>query len=211
MLIIFDWDGTLMDSTQKIITSMQLAAEECGLSVLESDVVKNIIGLGLPEAIHHLYPSVNAHSRGKLQQAYAKFYVDADRVPCEFFVGVEECLASLQLKGHKIAVATGKSRKGLHRVLSNINWLDKFDASRCADETASKPHPKMLFELMDELDFSKEETIMIGDTEYDLEMANNAQIKSIGVSYGAHARERLYKHSPIAVIDSVLELHDFIQ
>ncbi len=206
MLIIFDWDGTLLNSTAKIVGCMQQAAEDCSLPVLEDMVIQNIIGLGLPEAIHTLYPETELEQRQAVQQAYSQAFVKADHVPCDFYSGVQECLVQLQDEGHSIAVATGKSRKGLNRVLTNLDWHNRFAATRCADETASKPHPKMLLELMDELNFAKEETWMIGDTEYDLAMASNAQVKSVGVSYGAHHPDRLKKHNPKAIIDNMLEL-----
>ena len=210
MLVIFDWDGTLLDSTAKIVACMQQAADDCALPILDDVVIQNIIGLGLPEAIHTLYPDTELEQRQAVQQAYSQAFVKADHVPCDFFEGVQECLVMLQNNGHQIAVATGKSRKGLNRVLTNLDWHDKFAATRCADETASKPHPKMLFELMDELKFAKEETWMIGDTEYDLAMASNAQVKSVGVSYGAHEPERLKKHKPRAIIDNILDLPSLI-
>ena len=206
MLIIFDWDGTLLDSAAKIIGCMQQAADDCALPVLDDAAIKNIIGLGLPEAIHVLYPEVELIQREAVQAAYSRAFVNADHVPCEFFTGVEECLTVLQDGGHQIAVATGKSRKGLNRVLENLDWLGRFAATRCADETASKPHPRMLLELMSELKYPKEETWMVGDTEYDLAMASNAQVKSVGVSYGAHESDRLIKHKPQAIIDNILEL-----
>lgn len=210
MLLVFDWDGTLIDSTAKIVGSMQVAADRCGLAVLDDIAIKNIIGLGLPEAIQTLYPSLAVNRQHLLQAAYSEVYLEADQRPCSFFAGVEECLDNLQNTGHKIAIATGKSRRGLDRVLQNVGWLKKFDATRCADETASKPHPLMLLELMGELNVDKENTWMIGDTEYDLEMASNAAIKSVGVSYGAHDAARLYKHSPLAVIDDMRALLDLI-
>ncbi len=210
MLLVFDWDGTLIDSTAKIIKSMQVAADSCGLDVLDDLAVKNIIGLGLPEAIHTLYPFIELKKQKLLQAAYSDAYLQADHMPCSFFAGVEECLEVLQDSGHGIAIATGKSRRGLNRVLHNVGWGDKFDATRCADETASKPHPLMLLELMEELNVDKNDVWMIGDTEYDLEMARNAEISSVGVSYGAHDPARLRKHSPLAIIDDMRVLLELI-
>lgn len=189
---------------------MQQAAIDCALPILDDVAIQNIIGLGLPEAIQVLYPNIDIQQRQTVQLAYSQAFMKADHIPCDFFSGVEECLALLQDDGHQIAVATGKSRKGLDRVLSNLAWHNRFSATRCADETASKPHPKMLFELMQQLNYAKEDTWMVGDTEYDLEMASNAQIKSVGVSYGAHDSERLKKHNPLAIIDNMLELPSLI-
>jgi phosphoglycolate phosphatase len=210
MLFVFDWDGTLINSTAKIVASMQLASQRCGLPVLNHLTVQNIIGLGLPEAIKTLYPTIVEDGVQQMRLAYSEAYQEADQMPCSFFDGVEECLDELQTQGHQIAVATGKSRKGLNRVLANVGWLNRFDATRCADETASKPHPLMLFELMKELEVEKEQAWMIGDTEFDLEMATNAAIKSIGVSYGAHDASRLHKHAPLAVVDNIKMLLELI-
>lgn len=210
MLLVFDWDGTLIDSTGKIVRSMQEAMGLCGFPLLPDDAVRNIIGLGLPEAILELYPEAPEADRILLQKAYSECYVAADQVPCVFYPGVEECLDALQHAGHKIAVATGKSRRGLDRVLHNTGWQDRFDATRCADETASKPDPKMLFELMAELGAGEAETCMVGDTEYDLLMAVRAGVNRVGVSYGAHEPVRLLKHSPLAIVDDMRELLSLI-
>ena len=206
MLVVFDWDGTLIDSAAKIIASMQQAAIACEVEVLESAAIKNIIGLGLPEALLMLYPAQNLEKREQLQAAYATAFIAADHIPCDFFEGVEKLLHDLEAQGHKIAVATGKSRKGLNRVLESLGWKERFHATRCADETASKPNPAMLLELMHEMSVDASDMIMIGDTEYDLEMAVNAGVRSVGVSYGAHSIERLQKHAPLAIIDKISTL-----
>lgn len=211
MLVIFDWDGTLIDSTGKIVRSMQQAARLVDLPVLADDVVRNIIGLGLPEAIQTLYPEVEVAWRQQLREAYSQVYIEADRTPCALFDGVERGLRSLQNAGHYVAVATGKSRAGLDRVLDNLGWRSRFDATRCADETASKPHPRMLLELMAELSVPASEVYMVGDTEYDLAMANRAGVAGIGVSYGAHEAARLHQHTPLAVIDHFSELESLLR
>lgn len=210
MLVVFDWDGTIIDSAAKIVHSMQRAADDCQLEVLSASSIENIIGLALPEVMRVLYPGESSVKHMQMQKAYSQAFVAADEQPCDFFDGVEECLLLLQQRGHHIAVATGKSRRGLDRVLTRLDWLDKFDASRCADETASKPDPLMLFELMQQLQVPAEETLMVGDTEYDLEMALNAKVSSVGVSYGAHSVDRLQKHKPIAIIDSILALSELV-
>lgn len=210
MLIVFDWDGTLIDSTAKIVGCMQRAADDCLVPVLESAEIRNIIGLGLPEAIKTLYPDIGIELREDIRSAYSRAFLEADQVPCEFFPGVDECFARLREDGHQVALATGKSRKGLDRMLGNLGWHNRFAATRCADETASKPHPKMLLELIRELGYPGEETWMVGDTEYDLAMAKAAAVKSVGVSYGAHHPERLKKHEPVAIIDKLSELPSVI-
>lgn len=206
MLVIFDWDGTLIDSTGKIVRSMQEAASLVSLPPLADDAVRNIIGLGLPEAILTLYPEADEASRVALRKAYSDVYIEADRTPCSLYDGVEEGLQRLEQAGHSVAIATGKSRAGLDRVLKNLGWLDRFRASRCADETASKPHPLMLEQLIAECAVNPSDVFMVGDTEYDLAMAQNAGVHGIGVSYGAHEASRLYSHSPLAVIDHFSEL-----
>jgi phosphoglycolate phosphatase len=211
MLFVFDWDGTLIDSTAKIVKSMQIAADRSRLPILDDKSIKNIIGLGLPEAIGQLYPEVDVQQRQLLQRQYSEVYLEQDNVSCQFFPGVVECLDALQLRGYKIAVATGKSRRGLDRVLKNVGWQSRFDATRCADETASKPDPKMLLEIMSVLSCSNESTWMVGDTEFDLEMASKAQVKSIGVSYGAHDQLRLERHDPVAIVDNLGILLEIIQ
>lgn len=210
MLVVFDWDGTLIDSTGKIVRSMHQAAQQVDLPVLADDAVRNIIGLGLPEAILTLYPDADAVRRQHLREAYSRVYMAEDATPCALFAGVEQGLQRLQQAGHHIAVATGKSRNGLNRVLANLGWQTRFDATRCADETASKPDPKMLRELIAYFSVAADEVYMVGDTEYDLAMAQNAGVYGIGVSYGAHAAERLYVHQPIAVIDHFTELDNIL-
>ena len=210
MLVVFDWDGTVIDSAAKIVGSMQRAAHSCSLLPQTDEAIRNIIGLSLPEAVRRLYPQEELAVRERLQQAYSREYIEADRIPCSLFAGVGETLELLLQQGHHIAVATGKSRRGLDRVLSNMQWQDKFHATRCADETASKPDPLMLQQLMHELNIPQQETFMVGDTEYDLEMAVKAGVRGIGVSYGAHAAERLHRYQPLAVVDNMLSILDLI-
>lgn len=206
MLFIFDWDGTLMDSTRRIIDAMQLAIDELGWPARDTAEIRDIIGLGLPEAIAHLFPEPMPDERQRLQASYARHYVAADQQPCEFFPGAFAALQQLKERGHQLAVATGKSRKGLHRVFGQLELHDFFDASRCADETRSKPHPLMLHELLAELRSSRERAVMIGDTEYDMAMARNADMARIAVSFGAHAVERLQRYEPALVLDNLQQL-----
>lgn len=210
MLVIFDWDGTLIDSKAKIVGSMQQAAASLKLPALADQDIANIIGLALYEAIALLYPSISDADNKRLQKAYSQVFVEKDQNPCAFFPTVEQSLEQLKNQGHQIAVATGKSRRGLDRVLSTVGWQQYFDDTRCADETASKPHPKMLHELLDALNADAQSAIMVGDSEYDLLMAKNAQVKSLGVSYGVHPPERLQKHQPEAIIDRLSEVVDYV-
>ncbi len=208
MLIIFDWDGTLIDSTGKIVRCMQAAAEEVGEVSRSADEVRNIIGLGMVEALFELYPAASEATREALRLSYSRHFVAADQVPCAFFPGVMETLQHLRDEGHQLAVATGKSRRGLDRVLGNLQLNAFFHASRCADETRSKPDPLMLDELCAELSVPASRAVMVGDTEYDMEMAARAAMPRIAVSYGAHAPERLQRWQPAAVIDEFAALVD---
>ncbi|MBV1882634.1 MAG: HAD-IA family hydrolase [Pseudomonadales bacterium] len=210
-VVIFDWDGTLMDSTAKIVASMQAAGVECGLGALGFQEIENIIGLGLPEAILVLYPDALSSERESLRLSYSHHYVNVCTVSTPLFHGVTALLDGLVEADFQLAIATGKSRQGLNRVLKQSGLSSYFVTSRCADETESKPHPKMLFEILDELALCPESALMIGDTEYDLEMASLASISSIGVTYGAHSLERLERHGPIFCVDEPIRLLDQIK
>lgn len=210
MLFIFDWDGTLLDSTGKITLCMQRAIGDVGLDARAELEVRGIIGLGLPEAIRRLYPDIEDADLEALRLAYSQHFIEADAIPCPFYPGVEDVLDNLKSAGHQITVATGKSRRGLNRVLANLGLESYFHATRCADETASKPHPRMVNELLAELGADKASAVVIGDTEFDLRMAGNAGIDSIAVSYGAHDRERLLACAPVRCIDHFPELLDWL-
>lgn len=211
MLFIFDWDGTLLDSTGKIVSCMQRAINELGLESRADVDVKGIIGLGLPEAIRQLYPDIPQGDLDAMRQSYSRHFIEADATPCTFYPGVESVLDTLKQEGHQLSVATGKSRRGLNRVLGNLNMAEFFDATRCADETASKPHPRMVHELMTELGVAPHNAVVVGDTAFDLEMASNAGVESIAVSYGAHHRERLMSCEPVLCIDQFDELLNWLQ
>lgn len=210
MLLIFDWDGTLIDSSEKIISCMQRAAETSGLSMLSDAQVKSIIGLGLPEAIYTLYPDVELASRENFREHYARHYIEADQVPCEFFPGVLDTLEHFKSEGHQLVIATGKARRGLNRILANMQLLDFFHGSRCSDETQSKPHPQMLQELLREFSRQPDEAVMVGDTTFDMEMAQRARVPRIAVSYGVHNVEVLKQFDPRAVIHHFEELKDHV-
>ncbi len=211
MLVVFDWDGTLIDSSDKIVLAMQRAAQSLQLEVLSSSSINQIIGLGLPEAIHTLYPMASDEHKLGLKQAYSQAFIELDRqLACRLFDGVIECFDRLDSLGIAKAVATGKSRKGLNRMLDNFDWHGRFVASKCADETASKPNPLMLEQLMQECGVSKSELVMIGDTSFDLEMARNAGVRSVGVSYGAHEVSVLEEFEPIAIVDDLSFLPDVL-
>jgi phosphoglycolate phosphatase len=209
MLFIFDWDGTLMDSTRKIVAAMQAAVAELGWPHRSADAIRDIIGLGLPEAIEYLFPDAPPTDRRSLQAAYVRHFLEADQQPCEFFPGALATLGQLKERGHLLAVATGKSRRGMQRVLGQLDMHDYFHASRCADETRSKPHPLMLHELLAELRATSADAVMIGDTEFDMAMARSAGMARIAVGFGAHAVERLLPYAPALVIDELQQLLDW--
>lgn len=208
-LIIFDWDGTLMDSVPRIVSCMQAAALEAEWGALSAPEVEDIIGLGLPEAIAQLCPGILPAQAERLRERYAHHFVQADATPMAFFSGVEAHIAHLRGRDQqRLAVATGKSRRGLDRVFAATGSGAWFHASRTADETRSKPHPQMLSELLAELSVPVERAVMVGDTEYDLEMARAVGMDRVGVSYGVHTPERLALSRPKWIAHSVDELFD---
>lgn len=209
-LIVFDWDGTLMDSQARIINSMQAAIAEFDIEARSSEQIRNIIGLGLEQAIIALYPELSAQQNIELANCYRSHFFDVNALASPLFPGAVELLQDLHNKNYSLAVATGKGRRGLNEALEQNNLAHFFDSTVCAEETASKPDPLMLHKIMEELDFLPEQTVMIGDSEYDLEMANNAKVASIAVSFGVHDKSRLLQHKPLTCIDSLSELSQFI-
>ncbi len=205
-LFIFDWDGTLMDSEATIIECVRAAAVDLDLELPSDDSIRNIIGLGLSEAVIAMFPGADERMVAAVVERYRYHFLREGRPSSPLFSGAEEVLRELERRGYMLAVATGKGRVGLDRVLAQTTLDSLFHATRCADETLSKPHPEMLLQLMDELGAAADETVMIGDTEWDMQMAKNAGTKSIAVSYGAHERERLLQHSPLTCVDSIGEI-----
>ena len=203
-LLVFDWDGTLMDSEAHIVASMQRAIDDCDLPELPHAELRDVIGLGLAEAIERLFPGIEAGPRQQIADRYRYHFLADD--PCHPFAGAEEVLRELNRQGYLMAVATGKGRRGLDRVLDSTGFRPLFDVTRCSDETRSKPHPQMLLEIMAVLDVEPQRTLMIGDTEYDLQMAHNAGVAPLAVSYGVHAVDRLHQHAPHGCLDAIAEL-----
>lgn len=209
--LIFDWDGTLIDSADTIVRSLQAAARDMKLVIPSEIEAKNIIGLELSLAIKTLYPTYDDELIGKIRQCYADHFVNYDKEqPAMLFDGVREGLAQLHKAGYQLAIATGKSRRGLERVLPSSGIESLFSATRCADETASKPAPDMAHELMKMLNVKDHQTLMIGDTEFDMEMAQRANIDRVAVSYGAHGIERLVKYQPQLCVDRFHQLLDWL-
>ncbi len=208
-LIVFDWDGTLMDSTATIVQSIQAAARDLGLPVPDNKAASYVIGLGLQEAMQAVMPGLDPRNQARMVERYRYHYLTKDK-GLTLFPGVREMLAELSQQGYFLAVATGKSRVGLNRALDAADLLSVFDATRCADETFSKPHPAMLHELTRELGQELRRTVMIGDTTHDLQMALNAGTAGIAVHYGAHAAPELEALNPVFSANSVPELHAWL-
>lgn len=204
-LLVFDWDGTLMDSAGAIIASIQASCLDLGLPVPERERAAHVIGLGLKDALSYAVPELSPSDYGRMAERYRHHYLARDP-GIELFPGMRAMLAGLKQRGYLLAVATGKTRVGLERVLVATRLKQYFDASRCADETHSKPHPAMLQELMRELLIEPQATLMIGDTAHDLQMAANAGVPALAVSYGAHPRDSLTGFNSLACIDTPQEL-----
>jgi phosphoglycolate phosphatase len=202
-LVIFDWDGTLMDSTGRIVECLCLAAEDARLPALAEERARSIIGLGLPEAIRTLYPGIDVDEAEQMRQHYARRFIAAEAAPSLLYPGVRELLDTLRDDGVVMAVATGKSRKGLDRVWQGSDLGHYFAASRCADESRSKPHPAMVHELLDQLNVPSHRALVVGDTSFDLEMARNAGVESAAVTWGAHPKELLAQYSPRVLLDDI--------
>jgi phosphoglycolate phosphatase len=207
-MIIFDWDGTLCDSAAHIVAAVQSAARDMGLTEPSDEAAANIIGLGLAEAMARLFPEIPAPRREALIKAYSQHYVANEADTPDLFPDALDTLHALRDRGLELAVATGKSRRGLDRILAKLDLVDFFHATRCADETRSKPHPQMIHEIILERAVDPGDVVMVGDTEYDLEMAVNAGVASVGVSFGVHSVERLAAHGPVAIIDTLPQLLD---
>lgn len=209
-LIIFDWDGTLMDSAAKIVRCFQSAARDAGLAPPADHEVRNIIGLGLNEALDVVLPTAGEPARRQVLECYRQHFMHLDMTETTLFPGVVEGLDTLSGAGYRLAIATGKSRRGLDRVLRETAVSRYFCATRCADEACSKPHPQMLHDILDHAGVSAHRALMVGDTTYDLQMAMAAEMGSLAVSYGAHERERLLLHGPLACLDSFAEVCQWV-
>ncbi len=209
-LIVFDWDGTLMNSTGVIARCIQAAARELGLPVPDEHAATQVIGLSLLDAMRAVLPDVDAQFYGPMAESYRRHYLSRKH-ELVLFDGVREMLADLSQAGYFLAVATGMGRVGLNRSLDATGLLSLFDATRCADETFSKPHPAMLMELTRELGQDMQRTVMIGDTTHDLNMARNAGAAAVAVHYGAHAPSELQALDPLYSASSVAALHDWLK
>ena len=209
-LLIFDWDGTLMDSSARIVRCMQLAAEVVGLPPADDSVVRNMIGLSLEITVKRLYPELDAVRLQQMVDEFRRWSLSNDLKVSPLFNGVEAILLQLSEQGYQLAVATGKSRRGLDKDMRDAGVESLFPITRTADETFSKPHPLMLEEILTDYDLSVKDALMIGDTEYDLQMAANAGMDALAVSYGVHSIERLLKHKPQGLLDRFAQLPDWL-
>lgn len=209
-LLVFDWDGTLYDSIDWIVLCLQQAAQCCAVAPPNAAAARAVIGLGLAEALATLFPHADARQRNQFVEAYRALYVHREVHPEQMYAGVYETLTELRDRGYRLAVATGKGRAGLDRALRGTATGHLFAASRCADETASKPHPQMLLELMEELQATPERTLMIGDSIHDLKMAVRAGVASAAVANGAWPRAQLLEQRPAVCLESVAELSAYL-
>ena len=213
-LLVFDWDGTLVDSIERIVTSLQFASKQTVDIDLSDEQARDVIGLGLMEAIAKLHPELNLqqhHSElNEIADAYRQHYLHDNLVPAPLFDGVFELLNELQNKDYTLAISTGKSRAGLEQSINEHRLADYFSTTRCAGENKSKPHPEMLHEILDELNFTAAQTLMIGDSEHDLKMANNANMQCIGVTHGVHDAATLNRFNPLTCLSDITDLSDYL-
>ena len=204
-LIVWDWDGTLADSTGMITNAIVSAAEQVGLPTLDPFAATNIIGLGLKESIYALYGNIPIEKAQALARQYtANYYAGESEIP--LFEGAADAIKTLHNRGFKLAVATGKSRRGLNLALKHCGLAPYFHATKTVDECFSKPHSQMLDELMDELVTTSERTLMIGDTSYDLQMAQNAGVPAVAVTFGAQSCDKLLGYNSIKMFNQFCDL-----
>lgn len=209
-LLVFDWDGTIVDSTAMIASCIQKAAADLGLAVPTLERASHVIGLGLMDALSRAVPDLPVSRVDEFSARYRHHYF-ACEPDIVLFEGIRALLIERAEAGLPLAIATGKSRRGLARAFEATGLGQYFESSRCADETHSKPHPAMLLELADELNVAPERTVMIGDTTHDLQMADAAGAGAVGVTYGAHSREQLAVLAPLMLAGSVEELHRWLR
>ncbi len=209
-LIVFDWDGTVMDSTAVIAGSIQAACRDLGLTIPGDEAARHVIGLGLVQALRYAVPNAPESMYEPLIERYRHHFLAQDQA-IPLFEGARETMAELHAAGYQLGVATGKSRKGLDRALESTCLKQYFHATRTADQTFSKPHPAMLLELMDELAVTVRRTLMIGDTTHDVLMAQNAGVDALAVSYGAHPAEQLRALAPLVLAQDFAELRAWLR
>jgi phosphoglycolate phosphatase len=208
-LLVFDWDGTLFDSAAVITDCIQQAARDMALPVPDRRTASHVIGLGLSDSLRHALPTLREEQYAEFLALYRGYFIERED-SLQLFSGVTELLAELKQRGHQLAVATGKPRRGLDRALQASGIGPLFAASRCGDETQPKPHPAMLLELMEELRLGAADMLMIGDTSHDLGMAASAGVDAVAVAYGAHPEASLRAFAPRACVSTVVELRQWL-
>jgi phosphoglycolate phosphatase len=213
-LLVFDWDGTLVDSIRRIVTSLQYASKTAIDVDISENHARSVIGLGLVEAVAALLPELDQDQHSaeleRVADAYRQHYLYENEIEAPLFDGVDDMLEALRSKGYTLAVATGKSRAGLDHALRDHGFEALFAITRTPTESRSKPDPAMLNEIMAKTAFSPQHTLMIGDSEHDLKMATNAGVASIAVTHGVHGRETLQKHSPLTCLDRISGLDAYL-
>jgi phosphoglycolate phosphatase len=209
-LLVFDWDGTLMDSAAHIASALQSAFRDLGLPVPSTAAARHVIGLGLEDAMMYLNPGLDRARYAEMADRYRVHFLAGDQ-DVGLFPAVATGIAALNQNGYLMAVATGKSRRGLDRSLSATGLVSYFHASRCADEGFPKPHPEMLQMIMEMLGTVPDRTLMIGDTTHDLQMAQNAGVAAVAVSYGAHLTEDLKSMNPMGCVGSFEQLMQWLK
>jgi phosphoglycolate phosphatase len=209
-LIVFDWDGTLMDSAAKIVQCFERAFADASVPSPGDSAIRRIIGLGLTEAVRELMPTGSDIARRAVTDGYRQYFIGLDAGETQLFPGVRDGLAKLVARGYQLAIATGKSRRGLDRVLGQTGLGDLFVSTRCADEAFSKPHPRMLEDILEYTGVPPHQSVMIGDTTYDLLMARAAGVHGVAVSYGVHGRDELLAHGALACCNSFDEICEWI-
>lgn len=209
-LVIFDWDGTLMDSVARIVSSMQATALDCLLPVPSAEAVRDIIGLSLYKAFPILFTGINERQSEQLLLVYRQHYMELNQTPSPLFAGAADTVKGLHAKGYQLAVATGKQRAGLDSVLADTQLGGYFHALRGADQAVSKPDPLMLEQILAELNVRPTEAVMVGDSSYDLEMAQAISMPRIGVTYGVHNALKLNVYKPLALIDDIRQLREWV-
>ncbi len=209
--VIFDWDGTLVDSASGIVACIQAAAADLQLPEKTSEEIKYVIGLGLSEMLNDLYPQLEPLGLAKLVDRYRYHFFAGDQIHASLFDGARDVLEQLDKQGYYLAVATGKSRQGLNLAIEQLELEGLFIATRCAEETCSKPSPDMLLELIEFAALDASAVLMIGDTTYDIDMAKNANVMSIGVSCGSHEDSELLEHGALACLSDINELPAWLE
>lgn len=209
-LIVFDWDGTLYDSADFIVRSMQRTISDFDLTMPPPEKLRYVIGLSFEHAITYLFPDTPQNMQVDFEKKFREYIYANDNHEPTLFSGVRETLHALQTKNFWLAIATGKSREGLDHDVNFFQVGDYFLTSRCANETQSKPHPQMLLEILDELGAMPAETLMVGDTVFDMELAMNAGVDGLAVTYGVHTQDALHKVATQGVITSIAELPQWL-